>query len=104
VTFYFLDDDDTELGVFWADSGTFGAVKLTESKSEGTADFPLGLLAGKYQSRSPAPSQGPAIRHLPSLRGAARHASGASARSRSGAAGRRLGGTSVHHLDLLPTD
>jgi hypothetical protein len=47
VTFYFLDDNDTELGIFWADPGP-GAAKLTESKSEGTANFTLGLLVAKY--------------------------------------------------------
>ncbi|HLO01670.1 MAG TPA: hypothetical protein VK191_00945, partial [Symbiobacteriaceae bacterium] len=47
VTAFFLDEEETELGLFWADSGT-DTFKVHESTSENTASIALGLLVAKY--------------------------------------------------------
>lgn len=47
VVAYFLDEAETELGLFWSDGGD-GAFKVHESTSEGTASIFIGLLVAKY--------------------------------------------------------
>jgi hypothetical protein len=44
---YFLDDEDTELGLFWTTDDP-DASKVLPSTSEGTASASLGLLVTKY--------------------------------------------------------
>lgn len=47
VAAYFLDDDETVLGLFWDDEDPDG-LKVHPSKSDGTATIALGLLVRKY--------------------------------------------------------
>lgn len=49
-TGYFLDEDETELGLFWAKSRTNGALTLRPNRSGRTAEVYLSLLCAKYPS------------------------------------------------------
>lgn len=47
VEAYFLDEAETELGLFWCDGGD-DTFRVHESTSEGTASITIGLLVAKY--------------------------------------------------------
>lgn len=47
VTAFFLDNEETTLGLFWSDKGE-NTFKVHESTSENTASIFIGLLVAKY--------------------------------------------------------